>query len=157
MEKVFRYCILMGVIILLTACPMMHMYDKIYFNNRTSDSFYLIMQFNPMDSAKSENHYFDHFIFGPGKYHLFLGTNKPWSEHIQDSVAVFLYSLDSLKNKYDLLDLHPSLIQEEYLLARLMVDGDVFLSGEKTSDFPPDENAGIKVAYYNNYLPIVIE
>ena len=157
MNKLFRCCLLAGLILLLTACPLLHLYDFVYFNNRTSDSFYLIMQFNPTDSAKSENHYFDGLTFGPGKYQLSLEPHVLWSDHIQDSVAVYLYSLDSLRNQYELLDLHPGLVQEDYLLARLMVDGDVFLSGERTLDFPPDDNAGIKVIYYNNYVPIAVE
>ena len=148
-------CLFIGLVLLTTSCPMLHLYDFIYFDDKTEDALYFVMQFNPTDDVTSEIDYFTDFTTVPGKYQLLRFSNDPWSNHIKDSIVVYLASLDSLTKRYDVLELHPSLVQPEDLLARLTINRDVLTKGNRTITFPPDEDPRIRVLYYNNYTPSI--
>lgn len=145
----------MGLVLSVTSCPMLHMYDYIYFDDKTEDALYFVMQFNPTDDVTSEIDFFTDFTTVPGKYQLLRFSNDPWSNHIKDSIVVYLASLDSLTKRYDVLELHPSLIQTSDLLARLTIEKNVLTTGDRTITFPPDEDSRIKVLFYNNYTPSI--
>ena len=148
--------ILFLVLAVLAISCIYERFEFIWFNNRTEDSLYVVMQFNTESCSFSDGDYYDAIFFGSGKYQMIRFPPDRWEDHIRDSVDIYIASLDSLRKRYDPLDLQPDLIQEKDLLASFTIDGDILTTGDRTIHFHPIENSGIVVSYYNNYSPIVV-
>lgn len=132
-------------------------YYGFYFQNDSNVDIFCIMDYYPADEVITQGSY--RIIAKQGcTVSCALKDRDCFEKYINDSVYIYVAYLDSLRNPDGSVNLNYDAVKDSYIIARMTLWEDDIIdpthnSPMKTVYFPPRENSGIPIVYYDNIAP----